>query len=221
MPVLLGLVNGFLHVLTGPDHIAAIAPYSVDGRRAAWRTGLSWGVGHSSGVILVAVLSLLLRELLPLERLSGVSERLVGVVLIGIGLWAMRAAVSGRVHAHRHRHGDSEHTHMHVHGPETDPSQPHTHTHAAFAVGTLHGFAGSSHLLGVLPAVVQPSRAAAAVYLISFGAGTVAAMTVAGWAMGTLLGRGQDSGRMHRVVMGLCSLAALGVGGVWLIMGGF
>jgi len=29
---------------------------------------------------------------------------------------------------------------------------------AAFGVGTLHGLAGSSHLLGVLPALALPSR---------------------------------------------------------------
>ena len=35
--VLAGLMAGFVHVLSGPDHLAAIAPYAVDGKSRAWR----------------------------------------------------------------------------------------------------------------------------------------------------------------------------------------
>ncbi len=42
-----GLVAGFVHVLSGPDHLAAIAPYAVDGKSRAWRTGVRWGLGHA------------------------------------------------------------------------------------------------------------------------------------------------------------------------------
>jgi hydrogenase/urease accessory protein HupE len=42
--VFAGFLAGFLHVLSGPDHLAAIAPYSVDGRVRAWRTGVRWGL---------------------------------------------------------------------------------------------------------------------------------------------------------------------------------
>ena len=43
------------------------------------------------------------------------------------------------------------------------------HGRAAFAVGTLHGLAGSSHLLGILPALAMPSDLAAGIYLLLFG----------------------------------------------------
>ncbi len=48
-----GLVAGFVHVLSGPDHLAAIAPYAVDSRSRAWRTGVRWGLGHTAGVLCV------------------------------------------------------------------------------------------------------------------------------------------------------------------------
>jgi ABC-type nickel/cobalt efflux system permease component RcnA len=221
-----GLAAGFLHVLAGPDHLAAVAPYSVEGRRSAWRVGLSWGAGHAGGVVLVAILALLLRGILPVDRLSGWSERLVGVALMGIGLWSVRAALRNRVHTHRHTHGepgeagDEEHVHIHVHpdGQEHDRPEAHTHTHAAFAVGTLHGLAGSSHLFGVLPALALPSNGAAAAYLVAFGVGSVAAMTSVAWLLGLIAGRFEAAGsRLYQGLMAACGVAAFVVGGVWLM----
>src|SRR4029450_9914430 len=45
------------------------------------------------------------------------------------------------------------------------------HRLAAFAVGTLHGLAASSHLLGILPALALPSTRAAGAYLLCFCSG--------------------------------------------------
>src|SRR5882672_577523 len=88
-----GLFAGLLHVWSGPDHLAAVAPLSAEWtrtasrRRPSWMVGVRWGLGHSSGVMLIGLLSLIFREAFPLNSLSSISERLVGVVLIVIGLW--------------------------------------------------------------------------------------------------------------------------------------
>ena len=50
------------------------------------------------------------------------------------------------------------------------------HGHTAFFAGTLHGVAGTAHILGILPAVALPGLWASSAYLLAFGAGTVAAM---------------------------------------------
>src|SRR5438105_7319152 len=110
-----GLTAGIIHVLSGPDHLAAIAPLAVRGPKRAWRAGARWGLGHSAGVAVVGLLSLWLRDLLPINRLSSWGERLVGVMLIGIGAWALRKAL--RVHAHEHEHDGERHVHLHAHGP--------------------------------------------------------------------------------------------------------
>ena len=217
-----GLVAGLIHVFSGPDHLAAVAPISLDQRQWGWRTGFRWGLGHASGVILVGVLSLLLRELLPVTWLSSWAERLVGLVLIGIGLWGIRKAFTNRVHTHEHVHDGRSHRHVHVHGPPSAHPHPeakdHVHTHAAFAVGTLHGLAGSSHFLGVLPALAFPSRFQAVGYLAAYGVGTVLAMAAFSSVVSLAANKLAFSGaRAYRTLMGGCSTAAVVIGAYWIL----
>jgi hypothetical protein len=221
LPILTGLLAGGFHVLSGPDHLAAVAPLAVQ-EAPAWRSGLRWGIGHSSGVLLVGMLALLLRGLLPLDLVSSWSERLVGIVLIGIGIWGMRLAFSGRLHAHVHSHAHGRHVHIHLHGGRQghahgERERPHTHSHASFLVGTLHGVAGTSHLLGVLPALAFPHWVQTVGYLGAFGVGTIVAMSAFSMAIGWLGKVGSASGASScRWVLMAASCAALAVGGIWL-----
>ena len=219
-----GFLAGLLHVLSGPDHLAAIAPLAVRGHGRAWRAGVRWGLGHSAGVALVALLALALREVLPLERFSAVSERLVGVLLVGLGGWSVRQALRVQVHAHAHAHDGAEHEHVHFHSPDHahgPGTAPHVHTHAAFGIGTLHGCAGGAHFLGVLPALAFATRVESAAYLAAFAAGTVAAMAAFAAVLGTVAARlGTDRVRAYRGLMGACAATAFGVGGWWLVNGG-
>lgn len=226
--VLSGLLAGFLHVLSGPDHLAAVAPLAVSAHRRAWLAGVRWGLGHSAGVVLVGVLALALREVLPLERLSAWSERLVGVVLLGLGVWSARQALRVEVHAHVHEHDGSAHEHVHFHAPghahavsaAGESGNRHVHAHAAFGIGTLHGLAGSSHFLGVLPSLAFPTRAESVAYLVAFGAGTVGAMAGFSFGLGAVTALfGRPSARCHRGLMYACAAAAFSVGGWWLVHG--
>ena len=84
---------------------------------------------------------------------------------------------SAQVQAVPHAHGTLAHEHLHVRrGPAWFRRLG--HAHASFCLGVLHGIAGSSHFLGVLPALALPTRAAALTYIGAFGVGTVAAMTI-------------------------------------------
>ena len=193
LAVLTGLAAGFLHVLAGPDHLAAVAPLAVSTERAAWRSGLVWGVGHTAGVLLVGVLLLTFRELLPLEALSAWSERAVGAALIAIGAW-------GLWHVRR------PHSHHPVSG------------RASFAMGAMHGLAGSSHLFGVLPSLLFSSRVEAGLYLSTFGLGAIAAMTVFAAVIGAVAAAsGRSDAAVRRTLVYATSLAAVAVGGVWLL----
>jgi hypothetical protein len=226
-----GLTAGAIHVLSGPDHLAAVAPLAADSRRSKWKTGFTWGVGHTSGVLVVGALALLLREVLPIDAISSWSERLVGVALVGVGLWGLRQASRMRVHQHAHSHDGSTHVHVHVHvgehataaGPVRaaatvdHTSAPHDHTHASFAFGILHGLAGSSHVIGILPALALPTRAMSAAYLASYGIGNIASMTLFSSALGVVAGRARHGGLpAYRALLYACSVLALLVGGVWL-----
>ena len=217
-----GFIAGLGHVLSGPDHMVAIASLAAASRRHAWRAGLRWGLGHTAGVLLVGLGCLLLRGFIPMDLISGWSERMVGVVLIGIGIWGLLATFRKRLHAHEHEHDGSRHAHVHVHGAATAhaPVKPstHVHTHTALAVGTLHGLAGGSHILGVLPALAFPTFAGAVVYLAAFGIGTIVAMICFAATVGFI---SQGSARrglvFYQTVLGICSFAAIGVGIYWLV----
>ncbi len=205
MPVLLaalaGLLAGLVHALSGPDHLSAVAPLVISEPRRRWRTGFFWGVGHSLGVWAVGLLALALRGILPVESLSSWSERLVGAVLIGVGLWGLRRAFVAQL--------------PHVH-PENSPHpRP---GRAALWIGSLHGLAGSSHILGLLPALALPSRWASLAYVVGFGLGAVAGMTAFSSAFGLVANRVTARGtRAYQALLACFSAAAIVIGGYWLV----
>jgi hypothetical protein len=210
-----GAVAGLFHVLSGPDHLAAVAPLALDGRRRGWIAGWTWGLGHASGVVVVALLAVLLRDILPpIDVLSAWSERLVGAALIGIGFWALSRGL--RVAPARHQHGEWSHDHLHV---QAGPAwiQRLGHPHASFCMGVLHGMAGSSHFFGVLPALALPTTSDAVLYIASFGVGTITAMTIFAAAVGSIAVRGVHGPRAYRAMMSTAALLAIIAGGVWLM----
>lgn len=196
---LAGLLAGLVHALSGPDHLSAVAPLVIGEPRRRWRMGLFWGIGHSLGVWAVGLLALSLRGILPVESLSSWSERLVGAVLIGVGLWGLRRAFAARLpHAH-----------------ETRNPRP---GRAAMWIGSLHGLAGSSHILGLLPALALPSRGASLAYVTGFGLGAVAAMTAFSSAFGLVAARVTGRGlRAYQALLASFSAGAIVIGGYWLI----
>lgn len=209
-----GAIAGLFHVLSGPDHLAAVAPLALHGRHRGWRAGWSWGLGHASGVVVVALLGVLLRDSLPpIDLLSAWGERVVGVALIAIGLWALGRVA--RIAPGPHHHGRLAHDHLHVQaGPGWIRRMG--HAHASFCMGVLHGVAGSSHFFGVLPALALPTRAASVSYIGAFGVGTVAAMTCFAAGVSSLAARQPHGPRTYRAMMTLAALLAIAVGGVWL-----
>lgn len=210
-----GVLAGLFHVLSGPDHLAAVAPLALARRHRGWLAGWTWGIGHTSGVVAVAALAVLLRDTLPsVDAISAWSERLVGAALIAVGLWALRH--SARVQPAPHAHGAVSHDHLHVQaGPRWVRRLG--HAHASFCLGVLHGVAGSSHFVGVLPALALPTRAAALTYLGAFGVGTVAAMTAFS-AVACCAGSGSHRiPGAYRTMMAAAAVIAIVVGGVWLV----
>lgn len=215
LTLLTGALAGLVHVLTGPDHLTAVAPLALADRRRGWLAGWTWGIGHASGIVVVALIAIALRDLLPsVDVISRVSERAVGVVLIGVGAWAFRRSL--HLSAVPHQHEARAHGHLHV-GSGPGWVQRLGHAHASFYLGILHGVAGSSHFLGVLPALALPSRTLAVTYIGAFGVGTVFAMTGFAAAMGLA---GQKFGAQavpHRAMMRVAAGLALGVGAFWLL----
>ena len=69
-PILAGIVGSVLHVVSGPDHLVAVAPFAIENKRKAWKIGLMWGVGHLAGMLLIGVLVMLFKDLIPYETIS-------------------------------------------------------------------------------------------------------------------------------------------------------
>jgi len=127
-----GLLAGCLHTLTGPDHLAALAPLTVGPSRAQNALmGALWGCGHNTGQMLFGLAFVLLKDRLPfdMEIIGQWGQGIVGgtLVIIGImGWWEARAMARGESsHSHSHSHGlpfgigkdmfGDGHTHSHSH----------------------------------------------------------------------------------------------------------
>lgn len=198
--LLSGLIAGVVHCLTGPDHVAALAPFSVEAHRRAWVVGLRWGLGHAAGIVAVAVVFALAAERLDLHFLTAAGDYLVGGVLIAVGLWSLW-------HGRRAAHA--------VHGSPVHA--PHVHATAALSIGTLHGLVGTGSTLAVLPTLGLHTVAERTGYLSGFALGTVASMSAIAWLLGALAPR-DELGIAYRRVFTIASFAALGLGLAWLAL---
>lgn len=194
-PLTAGLIAAMLHVVTGPDHLAAVMPFAIESKKKAWKIGVFWGIGHLVGMLSIGILFVVFKTLIPVERISQHSEQLVGLVLIGIGIWAFyKIFKSERTHKHLHVHSEDApviHKHLHVHSH----GQTHQHSHpknlkqsnfASFSIGFLHGLAGVAHFLLFIPVLGFDTRIASFLYISGFGMGILLAMTAFAFVIGKI-----------------------------------
>jgi nickel/cobalt exporter len=151
-----GVLAGVLHVLSGPDHLAAVLPLAARAPERARGVGAVWGLGHGGGMLVWLVLALLFQRLLPIELISGCAEVLVGASLMLLGLWSLRERTRDEAERGEHR--------------------------AALGMGVLHGTAGAGHLVGVLP-LLGLSALGATLYCAGFALAGVLSMAGAGALM--------------------------------------
>lgn len=201
-PLLLGTVAAALHVISGPDHLAAVTPYAIETKQSPWRIGLFWGVGHLGGMLLIGLAFLLFKAYIPVEKISEHSEKLVGFVLVGIGAFAIYKVIKRSQHTHSHS-GKSKHNSY------------------SFGIGFLHGLAGVAHFIVLLPVLGFESRSQSVLYIIGFGIGTVAAMTLYTLILGktSQLSNKQGSVSLSKGIRFTGGLFALLVGFYWIYLG--
>jgi ABC-type nickel/cobalt efflux system permease component RcnA len=202
--VLTGLLLGCWHVVSGPDHLAAITPLATasDSERSGAGVGLAWGLGHASGVWLVGLVLLAFGSLIPLDLVGAWSERIVGVAIVGVGVW-------GLWRVRKLRRAEPEHVHDHL---------GHDGQRSALGIGLIHGVAGSSHLYGVLPALALTSSARLS-YLAGFGVGSILAMGAFAGLLAMIVVRLPGSRELVRrwALLG-ASVVAIVVGTAWVAL---
>jgi ABC-type nickel/cobalt efflux system permease component RcnA len=190
----LGLVFGLRHA-TEVDHVVAVSTI-VSEHRQVFRSALVgglWGAGHTASLVLVGLLVLVFRVAIPLQ-VSNWLEFGVALMIIGLGVLALRKVLRRRagIHVHRHLHQHSpagqSHVHVHFHERETEhevraaAATLTTHSHAIarlgfkpLLVGAMHGLAGSAALTLLVLTQIQ-SLLLGLLYLAFFGIGSTLGM---------------------------------------------
>ena len=194
LPLIAGILASTLHVISGPDHLAAVTPLAIQTKRKAWRVGLAWGLGHLIGMLLIGVLYVLFKDYIPIEIISKYSEQLVAFVLIGVGFWALYSIFNvQKSHSHPHIHVKGEpiiHVHKHHHHQNKKEHQ-HQKTDkqnvfSSFGIGFIHGLAGVAHFILLLPALGFETKIEGGQYVFGFGIGTILAMTTYALILGKI-----------------------------------
>ena len=125
-----GIVMGIIYVLTGPDHLSALATLAGtlghngdngggDTRREAFLLGVRWGIGHSCGLLLLCGILITIEQeesgewigMDPMLRM--VMEGFVGVFMLALGAYGLfradrncrQSVLGGDMNHRRHRGG--------------------------------------------------------------------------------------------------------------------
>jgi sulfite exporter TauE/SafE len=175
-----GLLLGLQHALDA-DHLAAVSTIVSERKSllSATIVGGLWGIGHTFS-LLVAGLAVILLHVRISDRVAGLLEFCVALMLIGLGINALlRLQRGARLHWHTHKHGSHTHSHPHFHEPGRELAGPTHHQMKVglrpLLVGLVHGLAGSAALmLMVLSTVSSPVVGLA--YILIFGLGSIGGM---------------------------------------------
>lgn len=169
-----GLVAGVLHTLTGPDHLAALAPLSIGRTKMeSAAVGALWGCGHDAGQVIFGILFLLLKDRLHIELLRSWGARVVGMTLLVIGVMGIKEA--SEIHAPCVALEGGDHQAGILDSSPPMKSDKRKFGFATFATGIVHGLQPDA-LLMILPALALPSRLSGAAFLCMFLVGTIVAM---------------------------------------------
>jgi High-affinity nickel-transport protein len=199
-----------------PDHLVAVTSLVAadDGdTRGAARLGAWWGLGHASMLALIGIPLIAFKSELP-NWLERGAEKVIGVVIIVLALrviwkWLcgdFRGGLHG--HAPAERQPDRSHRHLrrgegsgHMHRRVRSPRQ-------AFAIGLLHGLAGTGAVVLLLLAAV-PSRLEAGAALVVFAPMSMVSMATCTTVFAWLLTR-----RMVEPVYRAALVPMMGLAGV-------
>jgi hypothetical protein len=215
LAILLGLLVGARHAFE-PDHLAAISTLvtGTRSRKNASLLGLMWGLGHTIALLGVGLALVLAGSVLP-DRVGNAFELAVAAMLVLLGARAIvRGLRNTDGHAGLHRHGGIAHmhggAHDHVHvGDRALAWRPLT-------IGIVHGLAGSGALTALAFAEL-PTTSARVIYMLLFGVGSIAGMTLATGIAGAALARLSRGERAQRALAVTTGCISCVCGVVWAL----
>jgi len=141
--MVLALVLGFKHSYDS-DHLIAVSNIlrKVDSVKSSIKIGFSWAIGHMLTATIITITLFIFKESF-LNNVLPNFEKIVGVMLIVLGILSMKEFFS--LHSHSHSHGNVVHSHPHIH-LEKNQDKKHLHIHM-FGIGVVHGLASNDELL--------------------------------------------------------------------------
>ncbi|NOT09129.1 MAG: hypothetical protein HOP28_13095 [Gemmatimonadales bacterium] len=187
---------GFVHAIE-LDHMVAVTAFVSKRPRllTALGFGFRWGLGHSIAVFLAGALLLATGVRLP-PSMTGLLEGTVGIALVAVGIWSLRTAPK-----------------LHLHAPQEhgDPRAGIT------AVGLLHGLAGTTAAVALVPVTLIHSVWLGIGYLLAFGIGVTVGMSLFAIAAAVAIRQAAErSLLLGRRLAGVAGVASLCVGLWWL-----
>eukprot|EP00959_Pyramimonas_sp_CCMP1952_P444739 9312163-Pyramimonas_sp.AAC.1 len=84
----IGLILGVVHVITGPDHVTALMSLAVGTSWKSFYLGVRWGFGHSTGLLIMALVFLAAKGHLDFKKLTWL-DGIVGVMMIALGAYGI------------------------------------------------------------------------------------------------------------------------------------
>jgi nickel/cobalt exporter len=154
--LIVGLFLGIKHSLE-PDHVIAVS--TIVSKSKNWfrslLAGVFWGIGHSAVLFIVGLLIIVLKLQVP-PKVEAYFEIIVGIMLVYLGITSILGNTK--------RNGDK--------GDLNDASAIYM---KSFAIGSIHGLAGSAALTVLVLSTVN-SLLDATLYILFFGAGTIIGM---------------------------------------------
>jgi len=192
--ILLGIGLGARHAFE-PDHLAAVSVLGADGPSAkrGMVIGALWGTGHTLALVGCGLVAAAAAAEVP-PRLTDAFELAVALMLVVLGARAVYRARPA----------------PHGHAPKARGVM------RPLIVGAIHGLAGSGAIIALVMARL-PSLGARVSFMLLFGLGLVAAMSVisgaAGWPLARLAHRPATS-RILFAGVGATSVA-LGLAWAW------
>lgn len=171
--IILTLYTGFLHAFES-DHLLAVSSMVSNRNKIelAIKDGIFWGLGHTSTILFIGLIFLLLKFNTNKEIFNYL-EVGVGFMLIFLGIsrikkWSRNKNITNNILEHTHNDG-TFHSHHILKESNHLP---------AYIIGLIHGLAGSGALILI---VMSKSNSTfyGLLYLALFGLGSVCGMTLA------------------------------------------
>ncbi|MRI58601.1 MAG: hypothetical protein C6H99_03730 [Epsilonproteobacteria bacterium] len=180
LPLLLIFWYGILHAF-GPDHLTAIADFSIGKSRAKTLfITFAFAVGHGLSLFIFAKI---LQSVELSEDILAWGDVISSSVIIAIGLFLLFMAATNRINVGWHEHEGKRHIHIwfgkeHSH----DDAELRTRIASALTIGALMGIGGVRGMLVTLSAIAH--NEVTPLMVLSFTLGVMLVFMLFGFALG-------------------------------------